>query len=63
LATEGEDRVDPEAHHCFEGDAERLINPADLFDRDAQAGEVAVRPAPPYSPGAVNPNRPSPPIF
>ena len=42
LGAEGEDRVDAEAHGRLEGDAQGLVDPADLLDRDAQAGEVAV---------------------
>ena len=38
----GEDRVDAEADRGLEGDAHRLVDAADLLDRDAEAGEVAV---------------------
>ena len=38
----GQDRVDAEPDRRLEGDAHRLVDPADLLDRDAQAGEVAV---------------------
>ena len=38
----GQDRVDPEPDGGLEGDPHRLVDPADLLDRDAQAGEVAV---------------------
>ena len=42
VGAEGEDRVDAEADGGLEGDADRLVDPADLLDRHAQAGEVAV---------------------
>ena len=38
----GEDRVDAEADRGLERDPHRLVDPADLLDRDAEAGEVAV---------------------
>ena len=38
------DRTDAEPHRSFQGDPERLVNFADLFDCDAQTGEVP-RPA------------------
>ncbi len=37
-----EDRVDAEADRGLEGDPDRLVDAADLLDRDAEAGEVAV---------------------
>ena len=40
-----QDRVDAEADGGLERDPHRLVDPADLLDRDAQAGEVAVRAA------------------
>ena len=41
LAAVGEDRVDAQAHAGREGDADRLVDPAELLDRDAQAREGA----------------------
>ena len=40
-----EDRVDPEPDRGLERDAHRLVDPADLLDRHAQAGEVRAGPA------------------
>ena len=37
LGAEGEDRVDAEADAGLEGDADRLVDPAELLDRDARA--------------------------
>ena len=42
LRAVGQDRVDAQADRGLEGDAHRLVDAADLLDRDAQAGEVAV---------------------
>ena len=41
LAAVGEDRVDAQAHPGRQRDADRLVDPAELLDRDAQAGERA----------------------
>ena len=38
----GLDRVDAQPHRGLEGDADRLVDAAELLDRHAQAGEVAV---------------------
>ncbi len=38
----GQERVDPQTDGGLEGDAHRLVHPADLLDRHAQAREVAV---------------------
>ncbi len=40
-----EDRVDAQADARREGDADRLVDPAELLDRDDEAHEVGVRPA------------------
>ena len=64
VGAEGQDRVDAEPDGGLERDAHRLVDAADLLDREAEAGEVAVlAAAPPYSSGAVSPNSPSSPIF
>ena len=41
VGAEGQDRVDAEADAGLEGDADRLVDAAELLDRDAQRGEVA----------------------
>ena len=41
LAAVGEDRVDAQAHPGRQRDADRLVDPAELLDRDAQGGERA----------------------
>ena len=41
LAAVGEDRVDAQADAGRQGDADRLVDPAELLDRDAEAGERA----------------------
>jgi hypothetical protein len=46
LRAEGVDRVGAEANRGRERDAERLADDAELFDRDAQGGEVAAATAP-----------------
>ena len=46
LGAEAEDRVGAEADAGRQRDAHRLVDPADLLDRDAQRGEVAVAAAP-----------------
>ena len=38
----GQDRVDAQADPGLQGDAHRLVDAAELLDRDAEAGEVAV---------------------
>ena len=43
LGAEGQDRVDAEPHAGRQRDADRLVDPAELLDGDAQAGEVARR--------------------
>ena len=62
LGAVGEDRVDAQADAGRQRDAERLVDPAELLDGDAQAGEVAAR-APPNSSGTTRPNSPRSPIF
>ena len=42
VGPEGQDRVDAQPDGGLEGDADRLVDPADLLDGDAEAGEVAV---------------------
>ena len=42
VGAEGQDRVDAEADAGLEGDADRLVDPTELLDRHAEAGEVAV---------------------
>ena len=42
VGAEGQDRVDAEPDGGLEGDGHRLVDPADLLDRHAEAGEVAV---------------------
>ena len=44
-AAELVDRVGAEADACFQGDGDRLVDPCQLLDRDADAGEVAATPA------------------
>ena len=44
LGAEREDRVGAEAHAGRQRDAQRLVDPADLLDGDAQRGEVAAEP-------------------
>ncbi len=46
VGAEAEDRVGTETDTGGQGDAHRLVDSADLFDRDAERGEVAVTPAP-----------------
>jgi len=41
LGPERKDRVDAQADSGFEGDADRLVDAPELFDRDAQRREVA----------------------
>ena len=49
----------------LEGDADRLVDPAELLDRQAEAGEavLAGQPAPPYSSGRSQTEEPRSPIF
>ena len=42
VGAERQDRVDAETDGCLERDAHRLVDAADLLDRDTEAGEVAV---------------------
>ena len=59
----GEDRVDAQADRGLERDAHRLVDAADLLDRQAERGEAAVlagQPAPPNSSGAVRPHQAEP---
>ena len=64
LGAVGEDRVDAEADAGRQRDADRLVDPPELLDRDAQAGEVAaVGRRPPYSSGTTSPNSPRSPIL
>src|SRR3954452_10324322 len=42
VGAEGQDRVDSEPDGRLEGEAHRLVDAADLLDRDTEAGEVPV---------------------
>ena len=58
----GQERVDAQADAGLQGDAHRLVDAAELLDRDAEAGEVAVLAGAAVLLGAVRPNSPSLPI-
>ena len=45
LRSESEDGIDPQADTRLEGDPDRLVDAAELLDRDAQRGEVGAGPA------------------